>query len=89
MKNAPADWAKATLLTRQTTNLSDVSCLSRINAAEQNCVLHSTLSAPLWVALTSDTASHAQAAKERSPQPPAVCVGTRQALPALSFVMQS
>ena len=37
MRDAPADWAKATLLTRQTTNLSDVSSLSDINAAEQYC----------------------------------------------------
>ena len=37
MKDAPADWAKATLLTRQTTNLSDVSSLPSISAAWQAC----------------------------------------------------
>ena len=30
MKDAPPDWAKATLLTRQTTNLSDVSSLPAV-----------------------------------------------------------
>ncbi len=36
MKDAPADWAKATLLTRQTTNLSDVSSPSS-TAPQQDC----------------------------------------------------
>ena len=49
MKDAAADWTKAMLLTRQTTNLSDVSSLSSLTPAQQDCRLlkHFSFSAPL------------------------------------------
>ena len=61
MKDAPADWAKATLLTRQTTNLSDVSSLPNITAAQQTCslLMRSTLLPHLSVAATTGIALQA------------------------------